>query len=47
MTISSSPPLCAESDLFHLMGFHQRHLRLRRTSIDLDIQDFHLYFIII
>lgn len=29
------------------MGFHQLHLRLSRTPIDLDIQDSHLYFIII
>ena len=26
--------------LFHLRGSHPRHLRLRRTSFDLDIQDF-------
>nr|DAZ75033.1 MAG TPA: hypothetical protein [Caudoviricetes sp.] len=29
------------------MDFHQRHLRLRPTSIELDIRDFHSYFIIL
>ena len=32
--------------LFRLTDFHQLHLRLSRTPYDLDIQDFHLYFII-
>ena len=47
MTISSSPPLRAESIPFRLRVFNQRHLRLRPTSIGLDIRDFHLYFIIL
>lgn len=29
--------------LFDLMGFHQRHLRLRPTPNAMVIQDFHLY----
>ena len=36
-----------EQYLFHLRDFHPLHLRLSRTSYDLSIQDFHLYFITI
>ena len=32
--------------LFDLRGFHPRHLRLRPTIVDLDIQDFHLYSLV-
>lgn len=33
--------------LFRLKVFNQRLLRLRPTSIELDIRDFHSYFIIL
>ena len=32
---------------FRLKVFNQRHLQLRPTPIDLDIRDFHPYFIIL